>query len=332
MSMGPARTPRVDAGDIGVNVVLCCFTFARREQLLKAVYSALSQLAPGERVIVVVDHNDELHADLAAVIGDRVTLTDNVYEQGVSGARNTGMDLADQDVVVFIDDDASLQDGALAAVRAAFADESVVSIGGAIDADWEIGAAPRWFPAEFGWVIGCDYRGLPEHGGDLRNPIGAAMAIRRAALREINGFSSHLGRFGSFPTGCEETHMGVRLQRAFPSHRIVRHTGFRVRHYVPAQRATTEYFARRCFQEGRSKAILTRMSGQRDALSAERSYTAKILTSGLWQARRTPSRAAALVGGFALTSAGFAVGMAQSSLLGRTSVVATGTRREDPAR
>ena len=317
---------------VGLSFVLCCFTFARRDQLIKAAESALAQTAPGERVIVVVDHNDELQADLAAVFGDRVILTNNIFEQGVSGARNTGTQLADQDVVVFIDDDAALQPGALAAVRAAFADESVISIGGAINGDWEIGAAPHWFPAEFGWVVGCDYRGLPDHGGALRNPIGAAMAVRREALHQINGFSSHLGRFGSFPTGCEETHMGVRLQREFPDHRIVRNTGFRVSHYVPANRATVKYFARRCFQEGRSKAILTRMAGQRDALSSERSYTTKILTSGLWQARRNPARAAALVGGFALTCAGFALGLLQASLLGRTRVVAVGTERQDQVR
>lgn len=300
-----------DAPSSALSVVICCFTSARRQQLLDAVESALTQTEPGDQVIVTVDHNDTLYADLQGTLDSRTVLAKNAFQRGLSGARNTGSDLATTDIIVFLDDDAALQPGALEAVRSAFADDSVISIGGAIKANWESGVPPRWFPAEFNWVVGCDYRGLPAHGSPIRNPIGAAMAVRRDALARIGGFSRDLGRVGHLPAGCEETLMGVLLHQHFPQQKIIRHTDFRVTHHVSVERATPRYFARRCYQEGRSKAALTRISGQRAALSSERSYTTRILPTGLWQARRHPTRMLALIVGFTLTATGFVTGLAR---------------------
>ena len=42
---------------------------------------------------------------------------------------------------------------------------------------------PRWFPPEFDWVVGCSYTGLPETVAPVRNLIGAAMSFRRQHLR-----------------------------------------------------------------------------------------------------------------------------------------------------
>ncbi len=293
-----------------LSVVVCCYTAARRAQVLRVVESALNQLAgTGDEVIVVVDHNDDLREDLSVALPPSVILIPNTFQRGLSGARNTGVRRCGNEVVVFVDDDAVLTAGALDGARQAFDDPSIVAIGGAVEADWQTGSAPDWFPEEYGWVVGCDYRGLPACGDQIRNPIGAAMAVRRTALERINGFSTKLGRVGDLPTGCEETLMGVQLREEFPDQRIIRHTAFRVAHHVPADRATLRYFTRRCYQEGRSKASLTRISGQQAALSSERSYTTRILPSGAWQARRNPRRVLALITGFVYTATGFAIGL-----------------------
>lgn len=294
----------------GLSVVVCCYTAARRTQVLRVVESALDQIAAaGDEVIVVVDHNDDLLEDLSTALPQSIILIPNTFERGLSGARNTGVRRSGNEIVVFVDDDAVLTPGALDGARQAFDDPSIVAIGGAVDAEWQTGAAPDWFPEEFGWVVGCDYRGLPACGDQIRNPIGAAMAVRRTALNDINGFSTKLGRVGDLPTGCEETLMGVQLRAEFPEQRIIRHTAFRVSHHVPAGRATLRYFTSRCFQEGRSKAALTRISGRQDALSSERSYTTRILTSGAWRARGNPRRLLALITGFLYTATGFATGL-----------------------
>ena len=294
----------------GLSVVVCCYTAARRAQVLRVVDSALDQIVDTQdEVIVVVDHNADLFDDLSTALPDSIILVPNTCERGLSGARNTGVRCSGKEIVVFIDDDAVLTAGALDGARQAFVDPAIVAIGGAVDADWQAGSAPDWFPTEFGWVVGCDYRGLPACGDQIRNPIGAAMAVRRMALHHINGFSTKLGRVGDLPTGCEETLMGVQLRAEFPAQRIIRHTAFRVSHHVPAERATLRYFTRRCYQEGRSKAALSRISGRQAALSSERNYTTRILTSGAWRARGNPRRLLALIAGFLYTATGFATGL-----------------------
>lgn len=295
-------------GLASLTVVICCFTEQRRQQTVTAAQSALDQLLPGESLIVVVDNNSSLQSDLSNTLDRRITVVPNQFEQGLSGARNTGLHWACGDVMVFLDDDAVLHENSLERVREVFGGRDVVAVGGAVEAEWQTGEAPTWFPREFGWVVGCDYRGLPGDGQSIRNPIGAAMAVRRDALTEINGFSPELGRVGTLPVGCEETLMGVSLRQRFPHLQIIRDTTFRVAHHIPAARMTFTYFVRRCFHEGVSKAVLSRISGHQLALSSERDYTTRILTSGLWHSRTNPLRALALIAGFAVTALGFTSG------------------------
>ncbi|MGE2834434.1 glycosyltransferase family 2 protein [Mycobacterium sp. SMC-4] len=301
------------ATQICVSVVVCCYTMRRRQVLGGAVDAALGQLEPADELIVVVDGDDderadELYRDLSVTYSDRIMLVRNEFARGLSGARNTGLQAAIGDVVVFLDDDAVLHSGGLDAVRTAFVDPAVTALGGAVHPDWYGGTAPTWFPPEFGWVVGCDYRGLPADGAPIRNPIGAAMAVRRAPLDEIGGFSSALGRVGTVPTGCEETLMGIALAQRDPRARILRNTDFAVSHLVTPDRATVSYFVSRCFHEGRSKAVLTSLCGQRSSLRSERTYTTRTLPSGMWHARADVSRMAAMVAGLIVTTIGYLVG------------------------
>lgn len=267
-------------------VIICCYTADRLPTLIRGIESVRTQLidadTPGaDELIVVVDHNDALHEQLRASLPDDVTVIVNSESRGLSGARNSGANTATANIVVYLDDDAVLRPGSLDAVRQAFATEDTVAIGGAVHPSWKAGRAPSWFPEEFGWVVGCDYRGMAADGAVIRNPIGAAMAVRRDALAAIGGFSDRLGRVGTLPVGCEETLMGIALTSAFPKSSIVRVTDFAVDHDVPRSRSTLRYFLSRCRHEGRSKAILSSMVGAGAGLSAERSYVLRTLSTGV---------------------------------------------------
>ncbi|MDS1113147.1 glycosyltransferase [Gordonia westfalica] len=301
-------------GVIRLSVVICCYTQRRRPQLDAAIVATIAQLGADDELIIVVDHNPELFDDLTAGAPE-LTVVANAGARGLSEARNTGTVAASGDVVVFLDDDACPTPGALDAVRTRMRDAGVVAVGGAVEALWET-AAPRWFPDEFGWVVGCDYRGLPDHGAAIRNPIGAAMAVRRHALLGIGGFSPALGRRGTLPAGCEETLMGIALRERDPDAGIVRDTTFRVTHFVPDDRGTFGYFTSRCYHEGRSKAVLTSLTGADTALASERRYTTRVLPTGVWRHRHTPARVAALVAGFVCTCTGYARGLAERRLRG----------------
>lgn len=282
---GPAATAtRADAAALlGGAVVICCYTPLRLAATVAAVRSVQAQTAPVD-LVVVVDHHDGLLARLRAELPE-VRVVPSTGEPGLSGARNTGVAATDADVVLFLDDDAVADPGWAAALLGCFADPAVMAAGGTVEPDWEGGRAPAWFPAEFGWVVGCSYTGqLPDPGGRarVRNPIGASMAIRRAALDRVGGFSSALGRVGTLPVGCEETELCLRIGRGIPGATVLLEPAGRVRHLVPVQRQQVRYAIRRCFHEGRSKAAVARLAGAGtptggDALRAEAEYTRRVL-------------------------------------------------------
>ena len=297
-----------------LSAIICCYTSDRAALLTRAIAATRAQLLDVDELVVVVDHNDDLLTSLRARFStdqSAVTVVASAGPRGLSGARNTGTREARGDILVFIDDDAEPVPGSFAAVRSRFADDIISALGGAVDAQW-LAPRPTWFPEEFGWVVGCDYLGLPGHGAQIRNPIGAAMAVRRDRLEAVGGFSTALGRHADLPAGCEETLMGIALRQQFPDSTILRDTDFRVRHAVSPDRARFSYFARRCYEEGRSKATLSRLTSTDTALSTERGYATRTLPLGAWRSRRTPTRVAALIAGLLVTCAGFGAGTLKS--------------------
>lgn len=268
-----------------VSVVVCTYAEERLPLLREALAGVLSQQPPPDEVIVVVDHNERLSARLRDELGADLRVVDSAGPRGLSGARNTGVAVAAGDVVAFLDDDAVPRPGWLAELTAPFEDATVAGTGGRVVPRWESGARPGWFPEELDWVVGCSYRG--QQGPEVRNPIGASMALRARVLDEVGGFSTELGRVGTLPVGCEETELGLRVNAA--GGRVVLVDGSVVDHLVPAARATVRYVVRRCFSEGASKAVVRRLAAEAGAaggaLGTERRYLLS-LASGVARAAR----------------------------------------------
>jgi hypothetical protein len=218
--------------------------------------------------------------------------------------------------VAFLDDDARAEPGWLAALVEPYRqDHRVVATGGFAEPSWDAGR-PRWFPDEFNWVVGCSYRGQPATLAAVRNPLGCAMSFRRDVVLAAGGFRSGIGRLGRLPIGGEETELCIRIRERHPEALILLVPEARVRHRVPAARGTWRYFASRCYQEGRSKARIASLVGAGPALESERRYTLRALPAGVARGllnalRGRPAglaRAAAIVGGLALTTIGYLAG------------------------
>jgi glycosyltransferase involved in cell wall biosynthesis len=298
-----------------VSVIICAYTDRRWPLLVDAVRSALEQVPSPLEVVLVIDHNDPLRARAGAEFDGRVRVVGNAEQQGLSGARNTGVALATGDVVAFLDDDAIARPGWLAALTAAYADGDVVGTGGLAVPRWEVDR-PAWFPEEFLWVVGCSYKGLPEEQRPIRNPIGANMAFRRSACTDAGGFSHGIGRVGKTPLGCEETELAIRIRAAQAGTTILQVPGAAVDHVVTAERVAWDYFRRRCWAEGLSKALVTESVGSDAGLASERTYATRTLPSGVLRGLAQAvcgdlsglRRAAAIVAGLAITTAGYARG------------------------
>lgn len=297
-----------------LSVVICAYTTQRWADLCRSVESALSEPAPQLQIVVVVDHNDELLLRVANRFGDdpRVQVVANTAAPGLSGARNTGVAAAAGEVVAFLDDDAAVAPGWSHALLRHYRDPRVLAVGGSAVPVWP-NDRPHWMPAEFDWVVGCSYTGQPEALAAVRNPLGCNMSLRRSVFGEIGGFRSEVGRVGALPVGGEETELFLRLRNRYPHSRVLLDPAASVRHYVSSDRATLRYFVRRCYYEGLSKAVVTRLASTTKALDSERAYSTKVLPRAV--VRETLStqhggraRAAVMLIGLAVTTAGYVRG------------------------
>lgn len=306
-----------------VSVIVCAYTTERWSWLLDVIESLRVQTWAAKEVLVVVDHNDELYERLAATVDD-VTVVKNTGPRGLSGARNTGVGLADSDVVAFLDDDAIATPDWLERLMALYDDPEVLGVGGRVEPLWEAGR-PGYFGEELDWIVGCSHRGLPRVASEVRNVIGANMSFRLDVIRTVGGFNHSLGRQGSTPLGCEETEICIRSTMGAPGCRIVYEPAALVRHHVPANRGTVRYMLSRSWSEGISKAQVSHVVGHKRALGPERRYVRSILPRAVFSAmydwtRGDPAglgRAAAYVAVVGCTAAGYLRGRQLAHVPGR---------------
>jgi GT2 family glycosyltransferase len=304
----------VPAAGLRMSVVICAYTERRWDDIVAAVASVRAQTRPPARTILVVDHNPPLLKRAGAAFPD-LRVVPNAGRRGLSGARNTGVAHAAGDVVAFLDDDARAEPDWLERLAAGYSSPSVIGVGGAATPVWPA-RRPSWLPPEFDWVVGCSFAGMPTARAAVRNLIGANMSFRREVLGTVGGFTDGIGRVGSRPLGCEETELGIRLRQWRLGVRLVYEPDAVVRHRVTADRAAWRYFCSRCYAEGLSKAMVSRLVGARDALETERRYVRSVLpravARGLDPRRRDRAAgiasACAVLAGLGLTAAGYARG------------------------
>ncbi|MDT5184666.1 MAG: hypothetical protein QOI29_2824 [Mycobacterium sp.] len=304
-----------------LSVVICTYTILRWAALCRAAESVLAQDRGAMELIVVIDHCHELYLRACNRFrGDRrVTVLENTQEPGLSGARNTGVGAAHGDVIAFIDDDAVAEPGWARALMHHYQDGRVVGVGGYAVPVWPEGR-PAWMPWEFDWVVGCSYAGQPTELAPVRNPLGCNMSLRRSVFDVVGGFRSEVGRIGSIPVGGEETEICIRIGASQPSSQILFDPEARVQHHISPDRATLRYFIRRCHHEGMSKAIVTELTNAPKALGTERAYALNILPramlrEGLSMSRDGLVRAAVMLLGLVVTTAGYVNGKANRRLL-----------------
>jgi GT2 family glycosyltransferase len=302
----------------GISVVICAHTQKRWYDTCAAVESVRAQSLPSQEIIVVVDHNPALQAALAAAMPD-VTVVANQEARGLSGGKNTGVAVSQGDIVAFLDDDAVADQDWLKYFADSYADPAVIGVGGRTLPNWQA-RRPSWFPAEFAWVVGAAYRGMPETRAPVRNLLGGNASFRREAFQIAGGFQNGIGRSAAKrPMGCEETEFCIRLGQQSPGSVFLFDDRAVIWHFVPRERGQFRYFRSRCYAEGLSKAQVTASVGAGDGLATERRYMTRVLPAGVARGVAEAvqgdqgglGRAGAIVAGITATTAGYAAGIVQ---------------------
>ena len=139
------RTMRSDAPGSTLTVIICCYTMDRWHDLVEAVREVDRQASASAQILVCVDHNEELFRRASDAL-PRATVVRSTHQPGLSGARNSAVEQASGDLLVFLDDDAAPTEGWLDALLEPFADADVAAVGGA--------ATPAWPTRRPGWFTG----------------------------------------------------------------------------------------------------------------------------------------------------------------------------------
>ncbi|MEQ1691362.1 MAG: glycosyltransferase family 2 protein [Gemmatimonas sp.] len=289
----------IPTGNPCISVVIC--THNRADYLTKAIDSALGQDLPSELFeVIVVDNCSDDHT--AAVLERLSSVVRVLHEPmlGLSHARNTGWRAARGTYVALLDDDAVAEPDWLHHVLSAFEHgvPTPVCVGGRVVALWEA-PRPRWLSERLQLSLSLtDWSDVPHAVTDLSREwlVGANIAFSRAALEDLGGFPTSLGRVGTRLLSGEE----IVLQRRLLSRGLTcwYEPRAQVSHRIPADRVTHRWFRHRQFSQGVSDAIIWRLERQATGDSAWRrawQELAPLLRAGLgypgyFRAAKQPQR------------------------------------------
>ncbi|MFR9527439.1 MAG: glycosyltransferase family 2 protein [Rikenellaceae bacterium] len=276
-------------------------TYNRWDSLLVTLRSVAAQnLGPELWECVVVNNNssDKTHQTAEEFAAAHPHLDIKVCferRQGLSWARNCGIEQSCGEIVAIIDDDEIINEGFAAAYLDLFERHAeVASAGGKIIPKYE-SARPRWMshytelPIANPLDLGDDERPFPVG----RIPGGGNMAIRRSALERHGLFDVELGRTAERLIGGEESDLFERLasggEQCWYCPTAV------MWHIIPDSKLTLDYFDRLTYNIGVSQRLRAKISGRSVALPEVVKWCVTLPLALLYLAQCNPSKAARVI-------------------------------------
>lgn len=246
---------------IDISIILCTYNRASR---LASVLDGLAKLdtAAGlSHEILVVDNNSS--DDTREVVEAAMTVHPGriryVFEsrQGLSWARNKGIEEARGALIAFTDDDVVVDSGWLAALALASVANPHVGFGGRVLVVWNF-TPPAWFVGDGpfhmlkgGVVVGHDLGDTPlVYNKNMYSPIGANMAFRREVFERYGLFRTDLGKTGKRAFFGEDAEFFRRLVDG--GEKVLYVPQVLIYHPVDQEKMTKRHFVVSNFNLGRS--------------------------------------------------------------------------------
>lgn len=240
---------------IDITLVLC--TYNRSGSLVLALKSVAASILPEQIAweILVVDNNstDETPAAVKDFCGAFPGRCRYILEhrQGLSHARNTGIQNARGDIVAFMDDDVTVDERWLHNLTASLYNGEWSGVGGRVLLKWS-SCPPRWLSREGKQALSpFAMFDLGLKAGELaESPVGANMAYRKVMFQKYGLFRTDLGRCAGSLMSNEDTEFGARLLAG--GERFWYEPAAVVYHPVPENRLNKGYLLSWHFGDGRS--------------------------------------------------------------------------------
>ncbi len=276
-----------------------------RGQALRRTLDSLARMNVPEHEweLVVVNNNstDDTSSVFARFAQTHPHINTKIADekrQGLSHARNCGIENSQGPYIVLLDDDVEVNEGFAAAYIGFFdSHPQAAAAGGKVIPLYETGK-PKWISSYTERPIA----GTLDMGEKVRvftkgYPTGANMAFRRSALEKIGRFDTSLGRTGTALMGGEEKDMFARFSAA--GYKTYYVPDAQVLHIIPESKLSPQYFERIARMCGRSERIRT-LSRSRTAYAAALAgeafkWGATIVLSAGHIFSGHPSRAKALI-------------------------------------
>lgn len=248
------ENPSRNKTTISVTVVIC--TYNRADSLGRTLVSVAACDTPPtlDWEVLIVDNNStdgtrELVTEFCSRPPHRFRY---VFErqQGLSHARNAGIREAQGEIVVFTDDDVTVEKSWLRNLVAPLADPEWAGAGGRIEPVWT-SMCPDWLspnePYALGPLVMFD-RGPTSR--ELREaPFGANMAFRKWVFERHGGFRADLGNRPGSEIRNDDSEFGARILAA--GERLRYEPAAIVYHPVAENRLQRSYFLMWWFDKGR---------------------------------------------------------------------------------
>jgi len=202
-----------------LSVVLC--TYNRAAQLRSALDALVAQVGDVPYEVLVIDNNstDDTHAVVQRTAASAGCPVQYAIErtQGLSSARNRGIELARAPIVAFCDDDVRVApDWVQQIVRAFDEHPDIDYVGGRVLPRWTQ-TPPRWLTTAHWSPLALQDYG-PESFVTSRERaiclVGANLAFRRRIFERIGSFTPELGRIKDGIGSTEDHDLQLRVWRA----------------------------------------------------------------------------------------------------------------------
>jgi len=231
----------------GVSVIICCYNSAARiRETLQALAGQRFSKPLAWEVILVDNASTDNTSGVAAGIWATFDLPvplriEEEAEPGLMHARNKGIRAADYSIVLFCDDDNRLSPDYVEGVFDILSSDEHTAACGGMGIPAFGTAKPAWFD-EYQEAFAVGSQAINEEGGRILNLYGAGLAVKRAALEQLErtGFLSTMkGRTGGTLSSSEDTELTYALVLlGYRLHYAPELTFF---HYLPRRRLTFGY-------------------------------------------------------------------------------------------
>ena len=244
-----------------LSIIIC--TYNRDKYIYNALRSIAENSFPFEQYeIVLINNNstDNTERECKRFQNDFPQVNFNYVveeNQGLSFARNRGIDEAKGEILVYIDDDATVNDKYLKTIDDFFKEKpETMAAGGAIFPVYET-VEPSWM-SHYTRVLITAYKNEGKKVIQFKGnkfPSGGNAAYRKTVFDKAGKFNTNLGRKGESLIGAEEKALFDIIKRLKMP--IFYLPDMILYHIIPPVKLTKEYFEKLTLSLGRSERIRT---------------------------------------------------------------------------